>query len=319
MTSRHAPAGDGALRSFAAAARLGSISAAALELGVTQSAVSHAVARLERHLDLRLFERAPTGVSLTEAGAALATELRRGFDIVDRAAAAAAAAGASARGVRRRDGVVTLSVSTSFAALWLLPRLGAFRREHPGIDLRYLTNDSDRSVGRDGADVWIPLGAGAWPELATHHFCDEEILLVAAPDVAAAWADAPMAALVDAPLLHLDERYPSRFDWARWFAHVGVDVEGPLAGDHSNDYAVVVQAAIAGQGIALGWEHIVRDAIADGRLVQVGTERVRTERPLTVLVRHDADLGGPVGIVLDWLLRSAGSVRAIPDRGTTVP
>lgn len=319
MTSRHA-AGDGALRSFASAARLGSISGAALELGVTQSAVSHAVARLERHLGVQLLERGPTGVVPTAAGAALATDLQRGFDIVDRATATAAAAASSARTAgARRAGVVTLSVSTSFAALWLLPRLGAFRREHPGIDLRYLTNDSDRGVGRDGADVWIPLGVGSWPDLDARHFCDEEVLLVAAPEVAAAWAGVPMVDLLEAPLLHLDERYPSRFDWVRWFAHFGIDVDSPLPGDHSNDYAVVVQAAMAGQGIALGWEHIVRNALDDGRLAQVGRGRVRTEQPLTVLVRHDADLAGPVGTVREWLLRSAASERAVPDRGTLVP
>jgi DNA-binding transcriptional LysR family regulator len=291
--------GDGALRSFVAAARLGSFSVAATELGVTQSAVSHAVARLERHLGVALFERHSSGVTLTPHGAALAEDVGRGFDLVDRALARAVSD--AGRG-RPRTEVVTLSVSTSFAALWLLPRLGHFRRTHPGIDLRYLTNDSDRHVGRDGADIWIPLGSGAWPDLEAHRLCDEEILLVAAPDVAAAWGDVPCERLVDAPLLHLDERYPSRFDWPAWFAHEGVSLGAPLGGDHSNDYAVVVQAAIAGQGIALGWAHIVAGALADGRLAQVGTRRIRTDRPLDVLVRRGAAGAGPIGIVLRWLL-----------------
>lgn len=318
MTSRHVSrqvsAGDGALRSFVAAARCGSFSGAATELGVTQSAVSHAVARLERQLGVRLFDRGATGVTLTDTGSGLADELGRGFDIVDRALAGASRRGA---GGGARTTVVTLSVSTSFAALWLLPRLGAFRRRHPGIDLRYLTNDSDRHVGRDGADIWIPLGAGSWPDLEAHHLCDEEILLVAAPDVAAAWGDADPERLVDAPLLHLDERYPSRFNWPRWFEHVGVRVDRPLGGDHSNDYAVVVQAAMAGQGIALGWAHIVGDAMSDGRLVQVGDLRIRTDHPLVVLVRPDTAGEGPIGTVLRWLLEAAAP--PVPDRGTTVP
>ncbi|MFN8022438.1 MAG: LysR substrate-binding domain-containing protein [Acidimicrobiales bacterium] len=307
-------AGDGALRSFVAAARYGNFSIAASELGVTQSAISHGVARLERQVGMRLFERRSSGVVLTVAGAKLAEELRRGFDIVDRAVASAITAAATATA---RPSTVTLSVSSSFAAHWLLPRLGEFRRSLPGIDLRYLTHDNDRRVGRDGADIWIPLGSGEWSDLETHHFCDEEILLVAAPDLAGEWHDRPMQQLVHAPLLHLDERYPSRFTWARWFEHFGVAIDGPLGGDHSNDYAVVVQAAMAGQGIALGWSHVVADALDRGRLVQVGTERVRTERPLTLLVPPGTDPDGPIATVVAWLLEAVRGT--VPYRGTFVP
>jgi DNA-binding transcriptional LysR family regulator len=319
MTSRHgsqqrvgtrSAAGDGALRSFVAAARHGSFSLAAHDLGVTQSAISHAVARLEHQVGTRLFERRPGGVVLTVTGARLHDELSRGFDIVDRALSAASAAGGSA--AASRTAVVTMSVSSSFAAHWLLPRLGAFRRHHPGIDLRYLTVDNDRRVGRDGADIWIPLGSGDWPQLESHHFFDEEIVLVASPDVAAAWRDVPPQRLVDAPLLHLDERYPSRFTWQRWFEHVGVEVPARLGGDHSNDYAVVVHAAMAGQGIALGWSHIVADAIATGRLVHVGDHRIRTEQPLPLLVEPGAAERGPIGTVVSWLLDEARAMPAPP-------
>ncbi len=316
MSSGHASVrGDGALRSFVAAARHGNFSAAALDLGVTQSAISHAVARLERQIGVPLFERRPGGVTLTPIGARLHDELRRGFGIVDRAVSSAVNAATAVAGPR--PSVVTLSVSSSFAAHWLLPRLGSFRRRHPGIDLRYLTNDHDGRVGLDGADIWIPLGSGAWPDLETHHFCDEEIVLVAAPDVADAWHGATPAQLVDAPLLHLDERYPTRFTWERWFDHHGVVLDRPLGGDHSNDYAVVVQAAMAGQGIALGWAHIVGDALEGGRLVQVGDQRVRTEHPLTLLVEPGNALDGPIGTVVGWLLEAASGT--VPYRGTTVP
>jgi len=92
------------------------------------------------------------------------------------------------------------------------PRLAWFKREHPDVEIRIHTNDTDRGVGRDEADIWIPLGPGPWQGMNARHFCDEEIILVVAPEIAQHWSGARMEDLLDAPLLHLDERYRPRFD-----------------------------------------------------------------------------------------------------------
>ncbi len=289
-----APVSEAWLRAFDAAVRAGSFTAAAAELGVGQPAVSHAVSRLEAAIGADLFERSRSGVEPTEVGSVLAEHVRAGFRELDRGVAL----------VRERAGdpsVVTLSVSTSLAAHWLMPRLAEFKAAHPEVDLRCITNDSDRSVGRDGADLWIPLGAGPWPGLATRHFVDEEVFPVASPELAAR-LDADGTPLEAAPLLHLEERFRPRFDWARWFAETRPDQpEGRLAGERSNDYSLILHGAMAGQGVALGWRHIVDPLIAQGRLVAVGDDRVATGEPF-VLVAEDEDASPAVTALREWLV-----------------
>ena len=296
MISSHDSASDSTLRVFLAAAEAGSFTLAGGDLGVSQSAVSHSIARLERALGTNLFERRSTGVVLTDVGRRMHDEIQAGFDRVDRAIDAA-------RDAHRPS--VTLSVSTSLASLWLLPRLAWFKREHPDVEIRCHTNDTDRGVGRAEADIWIPLGAGPWPAMNSRHFCDEEIILVAAPELADRWSGVPTEALLDAPLLHLDERYRPRFDWHRWFQHFHTASPRRLPGARSNDYSLIVQAATDGQGIALGWVHLLSDLIEQGKLRQVGTGIVRTDHPFVVLTSSSRTPNPIFEAFADWLVEHA--------------
>lgn len=284
-----------ALRAVAAVADAGSFTGAALQLGLGQSAVSHAVARLEKTLGVELFIRRRDGVEPTDAalrllarvGPALA-EIHAAIDDV----------------VRGPDGgAVTISVSTSLATYWLIPRLADFKQQHPDIDLRVLTTDSDRDVGRDDADLWIPLGTIDDATLESMPFCAERLIPVAAPALADRLAGAAAADLLTAPLLHLEERYNPRFDWPRWFGDHGVALAGELPGDRSNDYSLILHGALAGNGVALGWEHIVRELLDDGRLVAVGPA-TETGVPFPLLNRAGA-LDPGVVIFREWLLANA--------------
>lgn len=282
------------IRVFAIVAEEGSFTAAARRLRLGQPAISHSVQQLERALGTALFDRVPTGIRLTAAG----DELR------DHVRPALAALDAGVRAVRRTAlgaGVVGLSVSTSFARWWLLPRLADVKHRHPNIDLRCITNDTDAGVGLDDADLWVPLGPDPWPGLARHVFTQERIVAVAAPAVAARLdaADDP-AALLTADLIHLEERYRPRFDWHQWFARKALDAP-PTRGARSNDYAVVLQAALDGQGVALGWEHLVAPLLRQGRLVAVGGSAVATDQPFVLLHRR-GPVADPVVAVRDWLL-----------------
>ena len=127
-------------------------------------------------------------------------------------------------------GAVTISVSTSLAAHWLTPRLPEFKQAHPDVELRVLTTDTDTGVGRDGADLWIPLGPVDDPALDSVPFCAERLIPVAAPELAAAIDIADPAALLDSPLLHLEERYVPRFDWPGGSGIMGVAVDGDVPG-----------------------------------------------------------------------------------------
>ncbi len=286
---------DRALRTFHAAAEGGSFTAAARALGVGQPAVSHAVRKLEEHLGARLFDRTRDGVGLTSHGQALYDELDGPLRRIDAALARTREAAAGAT-------TVSLSVSTSLATYWLLPRLPRFKQDHPETDLRVITADEDRPTD---ADLWIPLGSGPWPEGRSWHFADEELFPVAAPALAAGLTGDPCA-LVAAPLLHLEERYSPRFDWRSWFDHLGCPVDGDLPGARSNDYSLIVHAALEGQGVAIGWRHIVQPLLDAGRLERIGTASVRTERPFRV-VASSAEPAAAARALRDWLIGEASS------------
>ena len=283
---------DASLRAFVAVANEGSFSAAARSLGVGQPAVSHSIARLEAAVDAPVVLRSRKGTSLTPAGRRLYDRIASAFAEIDDAVKdAAATAGGSE---------VTLSVSTSFASHWLMPRLGNFKRQHPDIELRLITTDSDRSVGLDDADLWIPLGVVEGPDLVATFMCHEELVPVASPEMAAGLVSDNPSSLQHAPLLHLEERYAPRFDWKRWFASQGVAIEVDLAGDRTNDYSLILQAALDGQGVALGWTHIVLPLIEEGRLVALGTP-VRTGEPFAILTRGRR-LSEPAARLRAWLV-----------------
>lgn len=289
---------DRALRVFLAVVESGSFTAAAGRLGLGQPAVSHSVARLERTLATPLLVRSRTGVAPTTAGAELAAALIPAFAAVDDAVRRARSGS--------EDGAVTLVVSTSLAAWWLLPRLPEFKRLHPSIELRLVTADSDDGVDADALDLWIPLGLVERADLVATRFCDEAVVPVATPSVAERLAVAGADDLIRAPLLHLEERYRSRFDWAVWFANHGIEV-GALPGDRSNDYSLVIQAALEGQGVALGWRHIIADLIDAGRLVALA-EPVVTDQPFAIHHKARRPLRPDAAALRDWLVGAmAGS------------
>ncbi len=284
---------DRSLRIFDVAAQAGTFGEAARRLGIGQPAVSHAVARLETTIGGRLFTRSPRGVALTPLGRRLHVAVAAAHDEIDRAVREAIGAA--------DDTSITLSVSSSFAGYWLMPRLADFKRRNPAVDLRVITSDTDDAVGRDDADLWIPLGEVDAPGLARHRLCAERIVPVAAPELAAAIL-ASDDGLRSAPLLHLEERYASRFSWGDW--HALHDPDAPDPGRtgvyRSNDYSLVLQAALDGEGVALGWMHIVSDLVEAGRLRMLG-EPLETDRPFHVLTRRSSAHRPSVTAMRAWL------------------
>ncbi len=287
---------DRSLRIFDAAVRHGSLSAAARALRIGQPAVSHAIARLEAVIGGPILVRSSSGVTPTPLGIRLHETVGPAYASID-------AAMTDAIDVYN-EAAVTVSVSTSLASYWLMPRLPGFKNAHPEIELRVITSDSDSAVGIDDADLWIPLGRVAQPGLEAVTFCPERVVPVAAPALAASLGRAGTGSLRDAPLLHLEERYAPRFSWDRWFEHQGVAPpsfrEGHRDAYRSNDYSLVLQAAIAGQGAALGWVHIVSDLIEAGSLVALA-EPVESDQPFEILYRSRHPMRSSVAALRDWL------------------
>ncbi|MFK7940164.1 MAG: LysR substrate-binding domain-containing protein [Roseovarius sp.] len=244
---------------FEAAARTGSFTHAAQELNVQQPAVSASIKQLETSLGTRLFNRAHRSVTLTQAGERLFNDVARAFDSIHQTAALI-----SQRSAQQH---VTLSASTAFAHYWMVPRLAEFHTAHPGVDLRLQTSEREPDIGAEGISLAIRRGTGHWPGCHAHLIAPEVIAPIASPRVMAAAINlATVANLPNQSLIHLEEPIRDRPNWMDFFAHWKVPYSEPRSGLRLNDYALVLQAAIAGEGFAFGWHHVTKDLIARGLL-----------------------------------------------------
>lgn len=301
-----------ALLLFESAARLGSFSRAAQEMNVGQPAVSHGIRQLEDVLGVHLFRRRPRGVELTEAGSRLAARLQSGY-------AEIRAGIQDVLAISEGNERVTIMVSTSLASYWFMPRVADFKKRYPDVELRCITQDTDRDVRGGDFDLCIPLGRGRWPGCQAWQFAEEELYAVCSPDYLERIGPLTGARdLLSHDLLILEERYESRFDWHTWFKRVGVESTRSLDGATSNDYSIVLQAAIAGQGIALGWRHIVQPLLEQGILVRATPESVRTEYPFYIIAPESLPLRPPVAALRDWLIEQMGGTPAGRDVTTTM-
>ena len=242
-----------ALRAFEAAARHLNFTRAGLELHVSQGAVSHQVAELERRLGTRLFHRLPRGLALTDEGHALVPVVAEAFDRV-------AATLDQYAGGRFRE-ALKVGVVGTFATGWLLPRLDAFARLHPSIDLRIATNNNRVDLAGEALDYAIRFGDGAW------HGTQAERLL-AAP--LAPLCTPAIAARLKTPADLIPERLLRSYradEWALWFAVAGVPVP-VLRGPVFDSSALMAAAAASGQGVALAPPSMFAHDLAAERLVQ---------------------------------------------------
>ena len=246
-----------ALRAFEAAARHLSFTRAADELHVTQAAISHQVKALEEQIGLTLFQRRNRNLILTDVGQALLPDMSDAFDQMDAALAR----------IKRRDqaGVLTVATMDSLAATWLMPRLTRFRDAHPDIDVRLATSDAIMEYDRDGIDIGIRYGRGDWSGLQAEELMREEIFPVCAPELVN--GDIPLR--VPSDLCHFTLIHDDMMeDWNMWLKAAGVADIDPMRGPGYSHSNLVMQAAINGEGIALGRGILVADALQAGLLVK---------------------------------------------------
>lgn len=285
---------------FEAAGRLASFSAAGRELGMTQAAVSYAVARLEEQLGSALFQREYRRVRLTEAGQRFHADVALGLAHIQRSASQLKSS------VSGRH--VTLSCSTAFAAYWMVPRMQAFREMLPDIELRIQTADRDVSLQGEGIPLGIRGGTPQdWPQCNSAILAAEEIYPVCGWGYFARF-ERPVTAqdLLSHSLIHLEEPFRTAPTWADWFASAGFSGRRVPQGLRINDYVLVIQAVIEGQGIALGWHHLVAPLVAKGVLVRLTDHRLVTGQNFHVTWPSDTPLAPAASLVRDWLTTHAG-------------
>jgi len=233
-----------------------SFTQAASELGLTQGAISHQVRELESRLGARLFERGARGIALTEAGRRYLPFVRQALDDLR--------AGEAALGERDRTRTLTVTLSPNFATKWLVPRLGRFLEAHPDLDLRISASLHHVDFAREDIDLAIRHGDGGWPGLRVDRLAAEDLFPVCSP---ALLADGPAPErpedLARFTLLHDRDRE----GWRRWFAALGsdhADGHGPVFSQTS----LAIDAAVAGQGVALARSALAALDLAAGRLVR---------------------------------------------------
>jgi len=247
---------------FEAVARHRSFTLAADELCLTQSAVSRQIKALEDALALRLFRRLHRAIELTAEGQRLFESVTRALEDVS---TCLAELGAAAKVPQ-----ITVCASVAFAWFWLMPRLERFGVLQPDVDLRVLATDQPVLPGAGEVDVAILFGSGQWEGLKAQLLFGERVYPVCSPGYK---RDHPALRrpedLLDQTLLHLEYGKPSLggVDWRTWLLRQGVNGQPVRRGMRFNSYPMVLQAAEAGHGVALGWSYITDPLLAEGRLV----------------------------------------------------
>ena len=245
------------LKAFEAAARHESFTRAAEELCVTQGAISHQVKALESELGLKLFIRERQRLVITEAGRSYLEVVRDALDRI--------ASGTERLLQRQNSGLLTVSTSPNFAAKWLVHRLGRFAEAHPGIDLRISAALHHIDFARDDIDMAIRHSDGQGNGLHVTRLCAETLIAVCSPTLLSGRnALRKPADLARQTLLHINDRS----DWARWLEAAGAKNVDATRGPILNQASMALDAAVDGQGVALGRSALAAWDLMAGRLVR---------------------------------------------------
>lgn len=288
------------LAAFEATVRLGSMTAAARELGTTQPAVSQRIRALEEQLGLPLFDRSTRRVRMTRDGEAFHEEITGSLRRI---------IGASRRlqsRARARHRELMIAAHFGFAHRWLLPRLPRLESAFPGTRFEVFPADRDEMPEMAGADLAIRFGRfehrgdSEWPLFA------EAVFPVCSPSCRERHGlgeEIDTATLARVPLLHMDERDSRWLDWHQWCEGLGVEPPVRSTRFNYNNYPLLLNAAVDGDGLALGWAGLVESMIEEGTLVRLGPTVERRDRGYILTSRHPGN--AIVSPVIDWFRRNA--------------
>lgn len=240
------------LRAIESVARLGSLTAAAGELGVTPGALSQRIARTEAQLGQPIFDRTGQGLRPTELGCEVVARLTHGMAELTAAVTLADPA---------QDQCLTISVAPLFASHWLVWRLPQFAKQHPGICVRLQPAMQMATPGIDGVDIGLRVGDGNWPGLRLERLLDARFFPVCAPALARDLRD--IDDLLRLPVIRENKHLRG---WPEWLAGHGLTPDALRDGPELADGGLCLNAAISGQGVFMAWETLAVDAVADGRL-----------------------------------------------------
>ncbi len=283
---------------FEAAARHRNFTRAAEELDVTQSAVSRQIQLLEDHLGTSLFQRRSRGLELTAEGDRLHRAVAMGLEHIANVAA----------DIRRHrgPGELTISSSVTFAAYWLMARLANFRAAHPEIELRLVASSPVYDLTAAGIDLAIRYGAGEWPGVEAVRLFDDEIWPVCAPRYLQGRSGIPTPGdLLGETLLHLDKFDRNWVTWEAFLATFDVTGKPERRGLTYDNYMVLIQSALRGEGIALCGRRLAEDFIAQGDLVRPIKAALKSDRGFYLLRPREQPLSHAAREFHKWLIGEA--------------
>lgn len=290
-----------ALKALEVLSRHLNLGKAAEELFVTPAAVNQLIKSLEDELGVTLFNRARRQYSLTREAEAGLPELRQGFDLIADSIDKMCQSASHAQ--------VSVSVAASFAAIWLVPRLERFRREHTDIDVFLEVSSEVKDLSRESIDMAIRYGPGDYPDLDVTELFREEFFPVCSPDLVRAPAALQEPEdLRQQTLLHVDwapsvGHWPT---WKNWFDVAGIEHDNVDHGPRFSHQHLAYQAAAHGQGVALGSTALVADDLATGRLVRPFGISVSVDWGYYVVCRPGRAEEPTISAFRDWLLKESG-------------
>jgi DNA-binding transcriptional LysR family regulator len=293
------------LKGFEAAARLLSFTRAGAELHLTQSAVSRQIRELEEQLGAALFERRHRALALTEAGRQLYSAAAQVLATMREATGRLRAA--------RAQRVLSVTTSTTFAAMWLVPRLAGFTRDNPGVDVRVSASTRMEDLERAGFDVALRYGTPEASGPGALRLFGERVFPVCSPKLLQdkrgdkRRALAKPADLAGYVLLHIDDpegAWPW-MAWRTWLEVAGIPILRPAGNLRFTNYSEVVQAAIAAQGVALGRSPLVREALRAGKLIAPFGVAGESSRAYYLVMARNAAERPEVRRFAEWVKREA--------------
>lgn len=294
------------LIAFLESSQRGSFTEAAKALNVSQPAISQSVRKLEKALGVELFHRSHRKIRLTEAGEKLNHGVADGFRRINEAVNLVES--------QLPGKYVTLSVSSAFANYWMVPRLADFHHKFPNIDLRLQTTDKDIDINSEGLSLGIRRGRSQFSGYDSAVIANEILRPILSPGFAQRHRIVPdINALAILPKIHLEEPYRPRPNWTEWLKAKSTKATDLPRTDRSgglrlNDYALVVQAAMAGEGIAIGWEHIVAPLVQQGLLQYFGDHKWETGAQFHLIWSQSRPLSRDAITVRDWIIETASKL-----------
>ena len=281
-----------ALVAVEAVIRRRSFTAAAQELNVTQAAVSRQIAALEKDFGTILFVRGHRSIEPTAACLALGGILTDSF--------ARMAEGVDALRASSANEVVTIGASLAFSALWLLPRLGEFRRSHPDVQIRVISQDSKINLDGGEVDIAVRYGLPPFSDGTVLASCGDVIFPVCSPEY---FRRLPEGDFWSAPYDQIETDQPDKtwYNWHDWFAGVGNATASRRPSLRFSHYTETIAAARAGQGVALGWSTLVDAFLKDGTLVRIGHAAVVPPGRYNVMVPLKARRKGVWDLAAGWM------------------